>query len=455
MGDPDHNEVVIKNSTGQGTNWAPAACSLTMGQAIMEESHRHKESRMKVGDLEIDPLMFVDDNAILHDNVNGAKAGGNVVTEAFDELGLEAHPEKSKQVIMGSKKLTERVRDDLQEEPVKVQGWDMGESECETYLGSEVSSKGVRDSVTRSIKKRCRAATAKVVQLNKLLDNDLMQRVGWLDAAKTLFNSIIVSTITYATEAYAFMTKAQIAEIEACVKNLLYMMLRISKFTQYAGVLHECNMIRVKHTINKLKINFVNSLIHDKASGTCLKVLRKEEEMYPGTGLLAEVSQLCEMYGIEDVTTVKVDKKIVKETIWDFGRNEVWMETLGNRKIPYSANHQSRYRLYGQLPRDQAKLFLAYKTGGLRFKNESKGEFLKRFGDLKCFIKGCNGLDTLEHVKNCRGYRSKYVGPGWEWEDLQSINKTVSYLVDLNRERQIRFNCPLIYKPGLKELCNT
>ena len=98
VGDPEENEREIKNSTGQGTNWAPAACSLSMGQTIVEEANNHKGAKMKVDeDLEMDPLMFVDDTMLIHDSVEGAVAGGKVITDAFDELGIEAHPEKSAQ----------------------------------------------------------------------------------------------------------------------------------------------------------------------------------------------------------------------------------------------------------------------------------------------------------------------------------------------------------------------
>ena len=452
VGDPDENEVVIKNSTGQGTNWAPAACSLSMGQTIVEEAERRPESRMKVDeDLVLDPLMYVDDTLFIHDNDSGARAGGEVITDAFDELGLEAHPDKSRQVVMGPKRFKDKLCEQLEEDPVIVQGWELKDSECETYLGCEISSKGVRDSITRSIKKRCRAAMAKAVQLNKLLDDDMFDKIGWIDAVKTLFNSIITPTVTYATEAYAFMTKSQVAEMEACMKDLLYMMLKISKFTQYAAVLQECNMIRVKHIINKLKICFLNDLVHDKSDGFCLDIIRKEEELFPGTGLIAEVSQLCEEYGIPDVTIERMDKAVIKEAIWDYGRKEIWREALKNQRVPFNHTHKKQYKLYGSLPKFEAKLYFAYKVGSLRFKAFSKGESMRKYGNTDCWIPGCTGPDTLEHVLSCWGYKTKYKGPGWEWEDLQSIKKVTKYLTELDLERLRRFGMSLVYRPGLKE----
>ena len=452
VGDPDENEVVIRNSTGQGTNWAPAACSLSMGQTIVEEAERRPKSRMKIDEnLELDPLMYVDDTLFIHDSVEGARAGGNVITDAFDELGLEAHSDKSRQVVMGPKRFKDKIDDQLRSEPVMVQDWELKDSECETYLGCEISSKGVRDSISRSIKKRCRAATAKAVQLNKMLDEDMFDKIGWIDAVKTLFNSIIVPTVTYATEAFAFMQKTQVSEIEACIKDLLYMMLKISKFTKYAAVLQECNMIRVKHIINKLKICFLNDLIHDKSDGFCLDILRKEEELFPGTGLIAEVSQLCEEYGIQDVTMMRENKEVIKEAIWNYGRIEVWQEALKDPRVPFNHTHDKQYKLYGSLPKYEAKLYFAYKVGSLRFKDYARSESIRKYGNSDCWIPGCTGPDTLEHVLSCWGYKTKYKGPEWKWEDLKTIKRVANYLTELDRERTRRFGMSLLYRPGLKE----
>ena len=134
-----------------------------------------------------------------------------------------------------------------------IQGFELKESQEETYLGIQISGKGYRESVTQSIKRRIRAAIAKEIQLSKILDDDMIDKVGWLESVKTLFNSVIVSTLSYGCVAYVYMTKKQLEEIEMCVKEILYRMLKISKFAHLAAVLYELNMIRFRHIINQEK----------------------------------------------------------------------------------------------------------------------------------------------------------------------------------------------------------
>ena len=459
VGDDSGKCAVITNSTGQGTNWAPAACSLSMGQAIKEQADYRSDSKIKIGDMPVDPLMYVDDAAIMADSVQGAIDGGDLMTKALNELGLEAHPEKSAMVIMGPKKFKDQIRAQLEKTPVMVQGWKLGESEAETYLGVEISEKGVRDSVMRSIKKRCRAAIAKEIQLSKILESDMIDKVGWLESVKTLFNSVIVSTLTYGTPAYAFMNKNQIAELESCMKDVLYRMLKISKFAHYAAVLLECNLIRIKHIVNQLKLGFVHDLIHVKGRGLCLEILRKEEELFPGSGLLAEASELCEYYNLPNIIETESDKETIKLQVWDKGRFEIWEETLKSSRVPYNYTHLRRYRLYSTLPRFEAKLYFAYKIGELQFKENRRGEYRAKFGDTLCFAEGCNQPDTLEHVMTCSGYHKLDRWNGkyelGQFEDHDSIRKAVDYLKHLDITRSHQYKLPLLYRPGLKEAAKT
>ena len=454
VGDDSGRCAVIANSTGQGTNWAPAACSLSMGQAIKEQSDYMSKNKIRIGDMSIDPLMYVDDAAIMADTVQGAIDGGILMTKALNELGLEAHPDKSAMVIMGPKKFKDKIREDLKKSPVLVQGWELKESEAETYLGVEISGKGVKDSVMRSIKKRCRAAVAKEIQLSKILDSDMIEKVGWLESVKTLFNSVIISTLTYGTQAYVYMNKTQVAEVESCMKEVLYRMLKLSKFANYAAVLLECNMIRIKHIINQLKLGFVHDLIHVKGKGLCFEILKKEEELFPGTGLLAEAAELSEMYELNNVVTNKTEKELIKENVWEFGREEIWQETLRSSKVPYNDTHHKRHRMYTTLPKFEAKLYFAFKIGELQFKENRRGEYRAKFGDTLCFVPGCNQPDTLEHVQRCRGYTRCKIPELGEWEDLDSIKKAIEYLTYLDWHRSFYYKLPLIHRPGLKEAAN-
>ena len=306
---------------------------------------------------------------------------------------------------MGAKRWKEEMREELSKDPVKIQDFILEESEEETYLGIQISSKGLRDSVTKSIRRRIQAAVVKEIQLSKVLDDPMMDKLGWIEAVKTLFSSVITSTVTYGSQSYVFMTKAQEDELESGYREILYRMLRISKYTHYAAVLMECNLIRVRHIVNQLKLTFFNSLKYEKGSGFCLAIIMEEEKLFPGTGFVAEVRKLCDMYDLEDSTEVCLDKDLIREKVWRIGREEIWKETLYNRRIPFNPSHLKTYKPYMRLPRYEAKLLFALKVGELQFKDYRRGEFKAKFGNTLCF--GCQEEpDNLEHVMK-NGFSTK------------------------------------------------
>ena len=447
VGDPTNQTAIITNSTGQGSNFAPTGCGLSMAQSIMLETNAQCKNKITVGNKAIDPLMFVDDLDTLVETHEAAKESCIATTKALDNLGLEAHPEKSAIVIMGSKKYKEKMRQRLIEDPCKVQDFELKESDLETYLGVQFSGKGVKDSVNESIKLRIRKTRVKMIQLMKALEDELVEKQGWLEAVKVLFNSIIVPTLTYGCQAFANMTNKQESELEMCMKDVLYKMLGISKYSHYASVLMECNMIRLKHIMNKLKIGFLNDLIHRKRRGHCLELLLEEEKLYPGTGLIGEVGKLCKMYGIPDVSYIKLEKDFIKQKIWSFGRAEIWKESTKNRRVPMEFSHMSKGNRhnYMQLPKYDSRLFFTYKIGELQFKEFRKGEFIKKYGNTNCFQPGCQSKDNLTHVMRCHQYENKFYETQID-SDENKMKLFIDYLKRLDKERAERFNLPIMYR---------
>ena len=71
--------------------------------------------KIKIGKVEIDPLMFVDDLDTLAETPEAIREACRATTIALDNLGLQAHPEKSAVIFMGSKRYRDKMRRELEE----------------------------------------------------------------------------------------------------------------------------------------------------------------------------------------------------------------------------------------------------------------------------------------------------------------------------------------------------
>ena len=126
--------------------------------------------------------------------------------------------------------------------------------------------------------------------------------------------------------AWIRMTKKERARLESTQKEYLYELLELLPTVKYVAVLLEMGLPRVKHYMNQLKINYMSALVNNKSDGQTLRLLEEEEKLYPGSGLLAKVHELCEKYKLPNVTTVPVLPDQVKDVVSWTGMFEAWKE---------------------------------------------------------------------------------------------------------------------------------
>ena len=118
-----------------------------MAKAV-EESFRLDPLKMKVGRVEVGPTGFVDDVANLRGDKRGAQSAGASLTRAVDEVSLAAHPQKTINLVIGTKKLREELKEELAEDPMKLQGFDVKSDKDGMYLGMRFSEAGPSDGHT-------------------------------------------------------------------------------------------------------------------------------------------------------------------------------------------------------------------------------------------------------------------------------------------------------------------
>ena len=103
-----------------------------------------------------------------------------------------------------------------------------------------------------------------------------------------------------------------------------------------------------------------------------------------------------------------------------------------------------------KLSKYEARLFFTYRIGELQFKSYRKGEFIKKYGNVQCFERGCIEEDTLEHVMRCQDYDIRYRQTMTHDSDYLQIKTFVQYLVELDGYRSRKFGLPIMYRRGVK-----
>ena len=227
------------------------------------------------------------------------------------------------------------------------------------------------------------------------------------------------------------------------MRENLFRLLGISKFSSYAAVIFELNLIKMKDIVKMIKCSFLMSLIHDKGSGQCLEVLMEEEGKAPG--LVKEVKEICVEFGLPDITVHDIGKERMKKLIWKKAREDLWLAVLKERRVPYQDSAEKSKKDYWAFNKRKSSLIFAYKVGNLDFRDDKKGESLRKFGSTACIVPHCPGIDNLAHVRECYGYKTK---PG-KYAFKGNEEELGDYLDALDAERFGVFRAPLMYRKQL------
>ena len=257
-------------------------------------------------------------------------------------------------------------------------------------------------------------------------------------AATTIFSSVIVSTLTYGAAALTGMTVTQWDLIEQIQRHCLIHILDISHKTTYRSLLYVLGVLPAKEIIKKLQISFVNNLIHIKEGGQCLDTIMRDEKAGGIKGLLSEVRDYCAEYGLADVTKHYLQPKVIRERINKVAMDKLWMSHLQAKKPPFMIRREDlKPRFYSHLPKHKAKLALLMEVGELNFRANRKYEAIKKYGSINCLEPACTGIDSLEHVKTCFGYSTRFKDEAGPYEIIDT-------LVELDNERMRKFRKSLM-----------
>ena len=87
----------------------------------------------------------------------------------------------------------------------------------------------------------------------------------------------------------------------------------------------------------------------------------------------------------------------------------------------------------------KAKAFLALRTGSLKFKTRWRIYNCKRGIGTDCVHPLCDNEDSLEHMKVCPFYFTK-----WKDEFDMTEEAMAEYILKINRERLHRYRMPIL-----------
>ena len=430
----------ISRTAGQGTNAAPGWAGNSQAQTLL----KNIDFRLlaKVGNVQTEPKAFVDDAMMIPGGVKEARELGPQLSRAFDELSIKIHEDKTVIIAPGMTVAARKVRQKLEEDPMKIQGNPIKVAESDLYLGMVIHQNGVKESIESTFAKRRGKAWGQVPAIKSLVHHPQLLNEGWLGAAVAMIQGIIPATMLYSCEAWIDLTQTFMKTIEKEYKAMVYAVLEIPTHTLYAAVLAETGLMKIRHIIQRARLCYASQVIWEMQGSEVNKLLLNDLKERGDESHLGNMRKIAKEYGIPDPTVQELDHELVKTRIRDVNDmellKEVWESSAGEKR----AWLRLKVKPHFKWPKVQARARILEAAGGLRFLAQSSGwrsYYRARQVSVRCVSRLCEEDDTADHAKVCKFMETK-----WKDDYEDDNQKKAEYFARLSRERRRRFGYPLL-----------
>lgn len=448
----------IKNSVGQGTDFAVVLTAYLMGMTMEKHLKQNEdyEKQVKVGGVRIPPLGFVDDFSAMMGNAADARETGGMMTKALRYISLEANADKSSVIVFGNNAEAKKVREELNTEKVKIQGKEVSVKEKDAYLGFTVSEKGVMHSIRETFKERADKSWRKALLLRAVANHPAMQKNGFVRSAATMFRAIVVPTLLYSSECWFGINKTMMKEIETKYHKILCKMLDIPVSARYSALLSELGLRKAETYIDIQKLCFVNKIIKGKSSETLKKLLFEEvtqvamwneknsklrNPQKERTSILDEITEICRKYEIPVITEHSIDNEEIKRIVKMRANIELWKDLIEGKHNIKRESMWERSRQYHRYVKLTGRAILLWRCGMLKFKGYWRDYNERRGAGTKCPHALCGEDDNFWHSTRCQFMDTKL---RW-WGDKEFIDYSYGkFIIELNHERKSKYGEPIL-----------
>ena len=362
------------------------------------------------------------------------------MTAALDEMSLQAHEDKTVQIVVGHKRYIKDMKEELERNPTYMQGFKVNMVESEKYLGMIVTSSGVKGMIDRNIEEKRKKSMPISQESRKLIRDPKLIRIGGLKSACVMLQAKLIPTILYGCQAWLYINKGQIEKLEKIFKNAITKSLSLPKSTNYEVLLNEIGYIHIEQWLDYMKLSIFGNIFQEKKAGRLYQVLREELLEEVKGGVVEEVGKLCDKYSLPNVLLFKIRQEDMSCAVREYSKMRICLMTVILPSVLMIIHTLKFVHEHYEFDVMSARAIMCFNTGNLVFKDTCPYQFRTRDqGSKGCLEKACGGLDSYSHVRyECEFYDLKYV------DNREPVKDNANFILKLNDEWIRRWRTSLV-----------
>ena len=322
----ENTEIRVKTGVGmtEYTNVGAVVGQGTMGgalvsQAVLDEGAKEhfepgNEDELMYGNVPMAPCLFQDD--IIHGAKDLAKArvASNKVATMMAEKNLKLNQDKCIIIAMGTKKQREKVKVELETNPIMCGDFEMKTADQEKWLGQQIAAGGLADSVAATVDAKEGKIKAACLEIANIVNDWRAETVGGLETAILLWEACVIPSLLHSCSTWMQISKATENKLNNLQRWFIRLILQVPQGTPSASLTWETGLMDMKLRIWKEKVMLVLHIRSLDDNTLAKKIYNQQvEENWPG--LAKETKEICEELGIQDCNTTHFCKAEYKELV--------------------------------------------------------------------------------------------------------------------------------------------
>ena len=322
----EKTEICVKTGVGmtEYTNVGAVVGQGTMGgalvsQAVLDEgAQKHfvpgNEDELKYGSVPLAPCLFQDD--IIHGakDLNKARVASNKVATMMAEKNLKLNEDKCVVIAMGTKKQREKVKVELEKNPIMCGDFQMKTAEKEKWLGQQIAAGGLTDSVAETVNAKEGKIKAACLEIANIVNDWRAEEVGGLESAIILWEACIIPSLLHSCSTWMQISKTTENKLNKLQRWFVRLILQVPQGTPSASLTWETGLMDMRLRIWREKLMLILH-IRSLDENTLARKIYDEQRKEGWPGLAKETKEICEELGILDCNTTQLSKIEYKDLI--------------------------------------------------------------------------------------------------------------------------------------------
>ena len=314
-------KAAVGDCLGQGTAGAGlvSAANLDLG---LQKEFNHSNDVMYYGHVRVQPLSYQDDVGSMCTSVNMVRKQANMMTKMLKHKIIDAHPDKSGCLLLGSKSFTNRMKQEIQNDPIWLSKFRMKIKTEEKYLGQVIKS-SLSISALATAQDRAGKIKGAAIEIKQIIEDYQMQAIGGLAAAWELWERALIPSLLAGADTWLGDIQEAVKFCNTIQEFYWKTVLKVPDSCPKLALRCETFSRGIKWRIWEQKCLLLIR-IQNLEEGSLAKQIYEEAENRGWPGLGKEVTDICREIQIPNINKHKVSKTVIQKAV----ENSHWEDMM-------------------------------------------------------------------------------------------------------------------------------